>query len=416
MDTTMFEVQYRLVPVAVSQPMTFVYQPLPANPPSQAVPQPLTSSSAPSASTGEPNALFSSLSTALTLPPGLVSQVNTAATSNPTLSNLLQLAASGRATPDQLKSLGLLIQSLAISPSTGSTATTSQQSTSGTDTSNTPSFPAASAAPQQYQYPAATKDFDIVIEFRESPSDRWVFPRGPATCKFVSTSGDAGPIGDLTVSTIVPFPSMAPPHDLSGSETSVPTEPIPKQVVEFHFKMVSSVIWERFSRWIGTEEKMEENRKILAEIEPPQQQFLAYRLPEGSQLTQIQNAALPSYTMKPIKPSTESGKPRRRSAPRKSTQDPLASPAPKRKRQTQPKTQVVPPKIACFACGQANVPLIMGGRYCRPCAEGGRIAQIPQVNKATASNELPADDSVQPAAKSVDLPSQASASQLDGVS
>ena len=65
--------------------------------------------------------------------------------------------------------------------------------------------------------------------------------------------------------------------------------------------------------------------------------------------------------MKPIKPSTESGRPKRRPAPRKSAQDPPGSPTAKRKRQAQPKGPVPPPKIACFACGQVNVPLIMGG-------------------------------------------------------
>ncbi|KAF8560000.1 hypothetical protein OG21DRAFT_1502356 [Imleria badia] len=400
MDTTVFEVHYRPFPVTVSQPTTFVYQSAPGNPLSQAVYQPQTLSSTASASTGEPNALLSSLSSTLPVPSGLISQVNVAATSNPTLANLLQLAASGRATPDQLKTLGLLIQSLTSSPETSVPATASQSSTPGTDALSTP-LPTAPAAAQQYQYQAPVKDFDIVIEFRDAPSDRWIFPRGPATCEFGSGLSDPVSVGDLTVSTIVPFPSMTP-QDPSTSETSVPTELPPKQVVEFHFKMASSYIWDTFSRWVGSKEKMEENRKILKEIEPPEQKYLAYRLPEGSQLTQIQNAALPSYAMKPIKPSTESGRPKRRSAPRKSAQDPLGSPTAKRKRQTQPKSQVPTPKIACFACGQANVPLIMGGRYCRPCVEGGRIGETSQVSEATISNKLSTHDNSQPVTTSVD--------------
>lgn len=265
MDTTVFEVHYRPFPVAVSQPTTFVYQSAPGNLSSQAVHQPQTLSSPSAASAGESSALLSSLSSALTVPPGLISQVNVAATSNPTLANLLQLAASGRATPDQLKTLGLLIQSLASSPVTGVPAPTSQLSTPGTDSLSTP-LPTAPAASQQYQYQAPIKDFDIVIEFREVPSDRWVFPRGPAMCEFVSAPGNPGSIGDLTVSTIVPFPSMTPPQDISGSETSTPAESSPKQVVEFRFEMASSYIWDTFSRWVGPKEKMEENRKILMEI------------------------------------------------------------------------------------------------------------------------------------------------------
>lgn len=143
-------------------------------------------------------------------------------------------------------------------------------------------------------------------------------------------------------------------------------------------------------------------------------------------------AALPPYAMKPIKPSTESGRPKRRSAPRKSAQDPPGSPITKRKRQAQPKSQVPPPKIACFACGQANVPLIMGGSkrrissylvvrlitypgYCRPCVEGGRVGETSQASEATVSSKLPTHDSVQPLPKPVDPPPQSLTSQPDKV-
>ena len=265
MDTTVFEVHYRPFPVAVSQPTTFVYQSAPGNPPSQAVHQPQTLLSPLPASAGESSTLLSSLSSTLPVPSGLISQVNVAATSNPTLANLLQLAASGRATPDQLKTLGLLIQSLTSSPATGVPTTASQSSTPGTDSSSTPLAVAPTAA-QQFHYQAPVKDFDIVIEFRDAPSDRWIFPRGPAMCEFGSAPSDPGTIGNLTVSTIVPFPSTVPPQDPSTSETSAPTESPPKQVVEFHFKMASSYICDTFSRWVGSKEKIEENRKILMEI------------------------------------------------------------------------------------------------------------------------------------------------------
>ena len=267
METTVFEVHYRPLPVTVSQPTTFVYQSAPGNPLSQAVHHPQTLSTPSSVSAGESNPLLPSLSSTLpVLPPGLISQVNAAATSNPTLANLLQLTASGRATPDQLKTLGLLIQSLTTSSITGTSTAASQSGAPGTDSSSTP-LPTPVAA-QQYQYQAPVKDFDIVIEFRDAPADRWIFPRGPATYEFASALNDSASFGDLTVSTIVPFPSMTPPQDSSTSETGVPTELPPKQVVEFHFKMASSYIWDTFSRWVGSKEKMEENRKILMEIVP----------------------------------------------------------------------------------------------------------------------------------------------------
>lgn len=265
MDTTVFEVHYRQLPVTVPQPTTFVYQPAPGNPLSQVVHQPQILTSSSSVSAGESNSLLSSLSSTLPVPAGLISQVNAAATSNPALANLLQLAASGRATPDQLKTLGLLIQPLTSPPATGSSATASQPGVPGIDSLSTP-LPTGPATTQQYQYQAAVKDFDIVIEFRDTPSDRWIFPRGPATCEFVSPLSGPGSIGDLTISTIVPFPGMTLPQDPSTSETSVQAQLPPKQVVEFHFKMATSYIWDTFSRWVGSKEKIEENRKILMEI------------------------------------------------------------------------------------------------------------------------------------------------------
>lgn len=60
-----------------------------------------------------PAPLLSSLETSIDVTPGLITQVNAAASSNPTLQNLLAIAASGKASIDQLKTLGVLIQTMA---------------------------------------------------------------------------------------------------------------------------------------------------------------------------------------------------------------------------------------------------------------------------------------------------------------
>ena len=63
--------------------------------------------------------------------------------------------------------------------------------------------------------------------------------------------------------------------------------------------------------------------------------------------------------MKPIKPATEN------KAKRKPSRKSLANgedPATKRKRHTQNKSQAAPQILACFSCGQTDVPLIKGGR------------------------------------------------------
>ncbi|KIJ66326.1 hypothetical protein HYDPIDRAFT_166593 [Hydnomerulius pinastri MD-312] len=399
MDTTVFEVHYHLVPVTSAPPATFVYHSTPAGswqtgseqkalaaPKMDSASSPLPSSTAVADSS---NPLLSSLSAA-PVSQALITQVNAAALSNPTLANLLQMAAAGRASPDQLKTLGLLIQSLANSPAMDLDVTPAPSQTTPSRSDAQPgSGPIAPTMTPQYQLQVPVQDFDIVLEFREAPSDRWLFPRGPATCEFTSTSGDSGAIGDITLSTIVPFAPVAPAPIAPGVENSSTSDNATRQVVTFQFRMASSFVWDSISRWVGP--KIDENQKILNDLASSERKFLAHRLPEGSQLTQIQNAAAPNFSMKLIKPATDSTKPKRRSTSRKTAQDGDASGSQpmKRRRQTQPKTQIMPPKIACFTCGQTDVPLIMGGRYCRPCVEAGRGREVPQVGGISFAYKLP---------------------------
>jgi len=65
-----------------------------------------------------------------------------------------------------------------------------------------------------------------------------------------------------------------------------------------------------------------------------------------------------------------------RTAPRRTGSKAESQGAPKRKRasQSQPKTSSTSKKIACVSCGQADVPLMMGGRFCRPCMDAGKAS------------------------------------------
>ena len=60
--------------------------------------------------------------------PALIAQVNLAASSDPTLQNLLQVAAAGKASVDQLRSLGVFIQTLAMNAQTSVTSSASEAS------------------------------------------------------------------------------------------------------------------------------------------------------------------------------------------------------------------------------------------------------------------------------------------------
>ncbi|KAH7930401.1 hypothetical protein BV22DRAFT_62020 [Leucogyrophana mollusca] len=418
-DTTIFEVHYHSVHVSAPANPTASnsYQPGSGSS-SQAATQPnrvpysaygqqseANSTSSPAAPSTTSTPLLSSLTSVVTITPALIAQVNSAATSNPTLANLLQLAAAGKANADQLKTLGLLIQSLAISPAMdiGSTPA-SRQSTPQPVASST--IPAAAPKPtvpglsSSLNAPPPVKDFDLVIEFREVPTERWIFPRGPVLCNYTPTPGYMVTTGDITVSTIAPFPVSTAVNTPSTSQPANPpllAASEKKEVVSFRFSKASSAVWDSFSRWVGPKEKIEENRKALAAIETPERVFLAHQLAEGTKLTQVQNAAAPILPTKPIKPTSETYKPKRR-APKKPPADGEASSAPpaKRRRPSQAKAAVPMSKIACFACGQTDVPLIMGGRYCRPCAEAGRgTNDVPQVGGASFTYRLPTHSGTQ---------------------
>ncbi|KAI5997992.1 hypothetical protein EDD15DRAFT_2363825 [Pisolithus albus] len=383
MDTTVFEVHYHPVSVPVAPPTTFVYQSMPSGS-WQSNPQSSQASETTSTALPTSTPLLASLPSTLHVTQTLVSQVNQAAASNPTLANLLQLAVAGKASPDQLKTLGLLIQSLASSPSAAvdstQPSTDPARSTARAD-SVTPTLPTTS----QYQLQTPTRDFDLVLEFRENPADRWTFPRGPSKCEFVTLPGISGPFGDVILTTAVPFTALNAAAG-QGAEGVSETQTIPKQVIAFRFRSAGSAVWDTISRWVGP--NLEENCKVLSSIKPLERKYLAHRLPEGPELSQIQNAAVPSYSMKPIKPATESSRSRRKTV-RRSVADGNAqgSPTAKRKRPTQNKNQIEPSRIACHSCGQSEVPLIQAGRYCRPCVNDGRV---PSPGEPAAASDLPA--------------------------
>ncbi|KAK0208814.1 hypothetical protein DFS33DRAFT_475385 [Desarmillaria ectypa] len=344
--------------------------------------------------------LLSSLSSVTIITPALIHQVNSAASSNPTLANLLQLAAAGKASPDQLQTLGLLIQSLAHSP-----AVMSQN-----------------AMPQSSYLPPPAKEFDLVFEFQETSSERWILPRGPALCERKIDSSVTDAAYDIIITTCLS----------STSDSTVTAAPIDDkgEVVTFRLIKAPLPVWDMVSRWVGGEEKMKESRVIFDQLikNRPHRSYLAHQLSPGSLLTQLQNANTSPHAMKSLRPGQSSGsRSRRKPAQRKpSTVTPPVNPPavspmqgihpnpllfapstgylvpatssasvpapaptptplsvsvpapqpqpkpPKRPRVTTPRPVAQLPQIRCMSCSQTDVPLILGGRFCRPCVDGGK--------------------------------------------
>jgi len=233
--------------------------------------------------------------------PALINRVNDAAASDPILANFLQLAASGRATSDQLKTLALLIQSLASAQSSsmagsalGSVSGSEPHSIfnllSGQTPSSTPSTSAPATPPSSatYSYPSGDqpnpaqasattglqppKEFDLVLEFPERPYDRWLVPRVPVVCERIPSAGN---IEAILLLFALPFPKQTQTQtqtqgepESAESATSPGSDP-PQEVVQFRITKVHQAFWDNLLNWAGGSTKVESNRHILEKIVSP---------------------------------------------------------------------------------------------------------------------------------------------------
>lgn len=213
------------------------------------VPVPTSSDSSSSAP------LLSSLTAVTTITPSLINQVNQAAASNPTLANLLQLAAAGKATPEQLKTLGLLIQ---VNPSRNfPLLLTLFQSLAAPEVAAASASTSAPTASTSQPLPppsseASVKEFDLVLQFQETSSDRWIIPRGPAVCERIIDSRVSDAAYDILFTASLSL----------SNATQQPSE----EIVTLRFRHAPLSVWDSVNRWIGGEEKMKENKRLLDQL------------------------------------------------------------------------------------------------------------------------------------------------------
>ena len=194
--------------------------------------------------------LISSLAEVTSITPVLINRVNTAASANPILSNLLQLAAAGHASPDQLKTLGLLIQSLANMEELPVTAAPIQQPPTTVN---------------HHQRSPPVKDFDLVLEFREAPTERWIFPRVPVYGERKSTPSITNASQDILLTTCIPFSvEKNVTSDISRQVSlEASTEGPVQHIVTLRLKEAPWAIWDTIYRWIGGEDKLRSNKAQL---------------------------------------------------------------------------------------------------------------------------------------------------------
>ncbi|KAJ3981205.1 hypothetical protein F5890DRAFT_1537076 [Lentinula detonsa] len=346
--------------------------------------------------------------------PALIDQINAAAATNPILASLLQLASAGQATQDQLQMLSVTIRSLAANP-----IPTSQYSRPNAEPIVT------------FALPESKKRSDLVITFEESSHNRFIFPRGTAVCERVSGSGHDF---DIAVTSYVQLQNNESIQIAVGEEKEAsPSKP---RMLRMTLHGASESLWDTFNRWIGGEEIVKANKNPAQSCQSldSSSQFLAESTLEGQAATKNlpcipasrgNNSCSTPYPMKYLKPSalipkskrirktehinaamdlaaaitgtghsgnhTFSDLTRPSALPTPATSLAAAStgstPLPPKKRnqhrmswKTEKISQPAGTEIRCRSCQATDVPLMLGGRFCRPCVEAGRAtADIPQL-------------------------------------
>jgi len=170
----------------------------------------------------------------IAITPELLNRVTVAGTTNPTLASLLRLAASKKATQEELKRLGALIQSLAAMPEEIYPAQVPPQ--------QTPSTP--------------VKPPDLVLEFQEKLGTQFLLPRAPSLCERVESASRDGSY-DVMLTTCLRVPKAKTP--VSSDPQALPEET--EDVITFRFSKASQEFWHFLLSWVG--DSTEENQKTI---------------------------------------------------------------------------------------------------------------------------------------------------------
>ena len=191
----------------------------------------------------------------------LINKVNYAASTTPALARLLRAAASGIATADEIRTLGYLIQSLATmdtdpAGSSSPSPLLEQQPTFGVST--------ATAYYKSYPTVPPVREFDLVLEFNEAPSERWLFPRVPVYVEKSPSTVHGYATYDIKLTTIVPFPpANYDKTETSTTDASSSVDLTLQHAQQFNLDGAPAAVWDTINRWLGGEEKVRANKEAI---------------------------------------------------------------------------------------------------------------------------------------------------------
>ncbi|XP_006454060.1 hypothetical protein AGABI2DRAFT_189385 [Agaricus bisporus var. bisporus H97] len=419
-DTLFYEVHYMqsssAIP-AVQAPLTSITS---ASPPS--TPSVSTAATAPS-----DDQQLAQLKLALgggteyTISADLVARIHYEASVNPIFATKFRLAVEPNATQEQIRNFAFALPHLP-----------------GVTVSGAPTSLTLSTEQQQQVRLPPVREWDVVMEFNETPNERWLIPRGTlASCSRLVNKG-ASMLPEASLTLRLPLPDIQATNT-SAEESKVSEEKsldsIPPQAIKFMLPQTPDVIYDLILRWIGGDDKNAANAAALAKIPKRHKIFLPHRIAQGALFTQLQAAQTPNYTLKPLKQGSSTVRSRRKPQKPRPTQKASAAPAPTatlagetpdksattvssikpgkslkeskevKRRRYQTSTKPAPMPIRCLVCFKTDVPLMMGGRYCRECVDAGKaniaIPQLPPRTSQSSPNFSPYGPSINAASTPV---------------
>lgn len=102
--------------------------------------------------------------------------------------------------------------------------------------------------------PLPVKQFDLVLEFRETSNDRWLIPR---SCHPVASRSGS----DVNLTMCLSGTGETPSVPSKSENTETELQQVANLPVSFLIKDVPEELWDTIVRWIGGEETMKINRE-----------------------------------------------------------------------------------------------------------------------------------------------------------
>lgn len=238
--------------------------------------------------------------TEYTISADLVARIHYEASVNPIFATKFRLAVEPNATQEQIRNFAFALPHLP-----------------GVTVSGAPTSLTLSTEQQKVRLPPV-REWDVVLEFNETPNERWLIPRGTlASCSRLVNKG-ASMLCDVSLTLRLPLSGRQPTNTAEESKDSEdePPDSVPPQAVKFMLNQAPDPVYDLILKWIGSSDKNAANAATLAKIVSCrrflslpliQVQFLQpkrpkvfppHRIAQGALLTQLQAVSQPSDVLR----------------------------------------------------------------------------------------------------------------------